>query len=390
MRRLCLGFTFAIMAFLAACGNGSGTNANDDLLGNSSNASSEWDDDDDQESSSSVDEEDVSSTSDEFEDEDYPETKEDLPRSSSGHLEESDSSSSSSSVTSEEPDSSSDSSSSSEIFDGPIISSSSVSLEPFRMEIGNNIPNNTATDVYDFDSYNYYGAELTGTDHFTYGRFEARMKMVSISGSVSSMFLYYDESYRTGNEPWNEIDIEVLGTNPGSWQSNLITREPDQNQGSSNAKITSEFKTGFGFNSTEDFHLFALIWTPEYISWEIDSVEVRRDVIGMDKGQVEFMTEQQSLRFNLWASQSPEWTGQFTGTELANGPVAQEIDYVRVYSYDQSNKTFSMLWQDDFNGSSLSSHWSKGSWEMEYVTLSANNVVVENGVCKLLMTRVHK
>ena len=390
MRRLCLGFTFAIMAFLAACGNGSGTNANDDLLGNSSNASSEWDDDDDQESSSSVDEEDVSSTSDEFEDEDYPETKEDLPRSSSGHLEESDSSSSSSSVSSEEPDSSSDSSSSSEIFDGPIISSSSVSLEPFRMEIGNNIPNNAATDVYDFDNYNYYGAELTGTDHFTYGRFEARMKMVSISGSVSSMFLYYDESYRFGNEPWNEIDIEVLGTNPGSWQSNLITREPDQNQGSSNAKITSEFKTGFGFNSTEDFHLFALIWTPEYISWEIDSVEVRRDIIGMEKGQVEFMTEQQSLRFNLWASKSPEWTGKFTGAELANGPVAQEIDYVRVYSYDQSNKTFSMLWQDDFNGSSLSSHWSKGSWKMEYVTLSANNVVVENGVCKLLMTREHK
>ena len=426
MRKLCLGFSLAAMALFVACGDSSGTNANNentsnDLSGKSSNSASELDDeyDGDVEEFGDlpkcnerkdgmvyyVEDEDVTYTCRYDEDEETGEwvkkkkrTRDDDDQESSSSVEMADVSSSSGE--SEESDVSSSSvnyvwpefssSSSSEIFDGPVISSSSVSLEPFRMEIGNNIPNNTATDVYDFDSYNYYGAELTGTDHFTYGRFEARMKMVSISGSVSSMFLYFDSSYLLGGAPWNEIDIEVLGTNPGSWQSNLITREPDQTQGRNNPKITSEFKTGFGFNSTEDFHLFALIWTPEYISWEIDSVEVRRDVIGMDKGQVEFMTEQQSLRFNLWASESPEWTGKFTGAELANGPVAQEIDYVRVYSYDQSSRAFTMLWQDDFNGSSLSSHWSKGSWEMEYVTLSANNVVVENGVCKLLMTRVHK
>ena len=182
-------------------------------------------------------------------------------------------------------------------------SSDSTPLEPFRKEVENTIPNNTATEVEDFADYKYYGAELTGKDQFTYGRFEARMKMVSISGSVSSMFLYYDPSYLLGSEPWNEIDIEVLGTNPGMWQSNLITRLPDEDK--KNPKITSEYKTGFGFNSTEDFHLFAFVWTPEYISWEIDSVEIRRDVIGMDKGQVEFMTLQQSLRFNLWASKAP-------------------------------------------------------------------------------------
>ena len=261
------------------------------------------------------------------------------------------------------------------------------SLNPFRKEIENTIPNNVATEVEDFADYKYYGAELSGTDQFTYGRFEARMKMVSISGSVSSMFLYYDPSYLLGTKPWNEIDIEVLGTNPGSWQSNLITRLPDE-EGKKNPKITSEYKTGFGFNATEDFHLFAFVWTPEYISWEIDSVEVRRDVIGMEKGQVEFMTEQQTLRFNLWASKTPSWTGKFTGAELANGPVAQEIDYVRVYSYDTETKTFTKAWQDDFDGNSLDTkHWSKGDWDMENVKLSRDNIVVEDGKCKLLLTR---
>ena len=56
-------------------------------------------------------------------------------------------------------------------------------------------------------SYAYYGAELSGKDQFLYGRFEARMKMVSIPGSVSSMFLYYDDSWMKKEYVWNEIDI---------------------------------------------------------------------------------------------------------------------------------------------------------------------------------------
>ena len=261
--------------------------------------------------------------------------------------------------------------------------------EPYRLEVENMIPDNQVVEVDDFDNYEYWGAELSGREQFTYGRFEARMKMVSIPGSVSSMFLYYDPSYMLGEEPWNEIDIEVLGTNPGVWQSNLITRLPDE--GKKNPKITSEYKTGFGFNSTEDFHLFAFVWTPEYISWEIDSVEVRRDVLGMAKGQVEFMTKEQTLRFNLWASKSAGWTGKYTGAELADGPVAQWIDYVRVYTYDPETKTFAEHWTDDFDGEALDrTRWSRGNWEMENVTLSVDHVVVEDGYCKLLMTRTPK
>ena len=55
------------------------------------------------------------------------------------------------------------------------------------------------------------------------------------------------------------------------------------------------------------------------------------------------------------------------------------------------NKTFTQSWQDDFDGASLDmTRWSKGNWEMELTTHSPNNVVVEDGYCKLLMTRVEK
>lgn len=240
--------------------------------------------------------------------------------------------------------------------------------------------------------YKYYGAELSGKDQFLYGRFEARMKMVSIPGSVSSMFLYYDDSWMKKEYVWNEIDIEVLGKGGTMWQSNIITREGDP---SIKANTSSESKPlhEFGFDATEDFHLYAMVWTPEYVAWEIDSVEIRRDTLGIERGthadkdQVAFLTEKQSLRFNLWASKSTAWVGKFTGDELAAGPQEQVIDYVRVYSYDADTKGFTQLWQDDFDGAYLSDHWGTGNWEMEKVELSPFNVVLEDGFCKLLLTR---
>lgn len=258
------------------------------------------------------------------------------------------------------------------------------------------LPNNDTIHVDNYSDYNYYGAELTGKDQFQYGRFEARMKMVSISGSVSSMFLYYDNSYMLEDEPWNEIDIEVLGKNPGQWQSNIITRYPNEEGQKAHKNITSEYIHQFGSNATEEFHLFGLIWTPEYIAWEIDSVEIRRDYYGQtrtekngpEQDQVAFMTMEQSLRFNLWSAASTGWVGKFTGGELADGPVEQLIDYVRVYDYDPATKGFVLNWQDDFEGDALDkARWKAGDWKMENVTLSTKNVVVADGYCKLQLSR---
>ncbi|SHK77161.1 glycoside hydrolase family 16 protein [Fibrobacter sp. UWB12] len=247
----------------------------------------------------------------------------------------------------------------------------------------------TLTELDPTKTYSFYGAELSGKVQFKYGRFEARMKMAAISGSVSSMFLYYDDSWEKGEKPWNEIDIEVLGKAPDKWQSNIITREGDP---SIKANTSSESKPlhEYGFDATQDFHLYAIVWTPEYVAWEIDSVEIRRDPIGLSRGshadadQVAFLTEDQTLRFNLWASKSTAWTGAWNkGIGL---PVEQQIDYVRVYSYDAATKGFTMLWQDDFNGEDIDyERWGRGDWEMERVNLRPDNVIVEKGVCRLIL-----
>ena len=236
--------------------------------------------------------------------------------------------------------------------------------------------------------YTFYGSELTGKEQFMYGRFEARMKMASISGTVSSMFLNYDNSWMKGEEPWNEIDIEVLGKDPTSWQSNILTREANP---SINGLTASESKPlhAFGFDATQDFHLYAIVWTPEYVAWEIDSVEVRRDTLGMTHGthadadQVKFLTQPQSLRFNLWASKTPAWTGEFTGIGL---PIEQQIDYVRAYAYDTTTKAFTLSWQDDFEGSTLDTkRWSRGNWVMENVQYRTQNVKISDGKARIIL-----
>ena len=273
------------------------------------------------------------------------------------------------------------------------VSSSSVAADPLSSSAATpstdpqftySVP--TLTELNPGLSYTFYGAELTGVEQFKYGRFEARMKMASISGSVSSMFLNYDNSWMKEYEPWNEIDIEILGKDPSKWQSNIITREGEP---SIKKNTSSEVIHPFAFDATKEFHLYAIIWTPEYVAWEIDSVEVRRDTLGMSRGthadadQVKFLTEKESLRFNLWASKTPSWTGKFTGIGL---PIEQQIDYVRVYTYDEATKGFTLKWQDDFDGEDIDpQRWTVGDWEMENVMYRSQNVKVQNGVCRIIM-----
>ena len=79
----------------------------------------------------------------------------------------------------------------------------------------------------------FSGAELYTLKEVQYGKFEARMKMAAASGTVSSMFLYQNGSEIADGRPWVEVDIEVLGKNPNSFQSNIIT-------GKAGAQKTSE------------------------------------------------------------------------------------------------------------------------------------------------------
>ena len=230
------------------------------------------------------------------------------------------------------------------------------------------------------EDFKYYGAELYSKETFKYGRFEAKMKMAYAPGCISSMFLYYNDSYMGNGKIWNEIDIEVIGKNSSGFQSNIIT-------GEKNAQVTSEKIHNLASPVNSGYHVYTIEWTPNYVSWKVDGTEVRKTNISNDtKSQVVSLVESQSLRFNLWASSSTGWVGQFDQNYI---PIAQYIDYVKVSDYDAETGQFTERWTDEFD-SYNTSRWGKGNWKMELVTESTANVTVEDGNLVMRLTKVPK
>ena len=68
--------------------------------------------------------------------------------------------------------------------------------------------------------YNYAGAEYRTTDFYHYGYYETSMQAIKNDGVVSSFFTYTGPS---DDNPWDEIDIEILGKDTTKVQFNYYT-----------------------------------------------------------------------------------------------------------------------------------------------------------------------
>ena len=236
----------------------------------------------------------------------------------------------------------------------------------------------------------YSGAELYTNDTWMYGKFEARMQMAAGSGTVSSMFLYHNDSYLGGNEPWVEVDIEILGKNPNSFQSNIITGY-GPGDGQPDRKVTSEKHHSINPASNQSFHTYGMEWTPDYVAWILDGQVVRKTVKGQgDNNQVQDLGKKpQGLRFNLWSHEDAGWVGAWNDNIL---PVYQFINWVKVYEYKpgqgDNGTDFKLLWTDDFNTFD-NSRWSKGDWTFDgnRVDISPSNIFTKDGMAIIALTK---
>lgn len=232
----------------------------------------------------------------------------------------------------------------------------------------------------------YSGAELYSNEEWMYGKYEARMYMGAISGTVSSMFLYANGSEQTDGRPWVEIDIEVLGKNPGSFQSNIIT-------GKAGAQNTSEKHHAVNPAANAGFHTYGLEWTPDYVRWTLDGVEVRKATKGSQivngQDQVAALSKPQGIRFNLWSHEDAGWVGAWDDSKL---PVFQFINWVKRYEYTPgkgpNGSDFTLDWVDDFDTFD-GARWGKGDWTFDgnRVDLTKNNIYSKDGMLILALTR---
>jgi endo-1,3-1,4-beta-glycanase ExoK len=220
----------------------------------------------------------------------------------------------------------------------------------------------------------YKGAEIYSSDSYLYGRYEIRMRVAKASSVLSTFFTYKNGS-EVGNTFWEEIDIEVFGKNNATeWQSNIIL-------GSSRPTIHTEQVHTADASLADAYHTYVIEWTPDYIAWFLDGVEVRR-ITGTST--VTSLTNPQSLRFNIWSSESVPWVGAWDASVL---PVYQFVNYIEYKTYNATTKTFESGWRDDFNNFD-SARWSKANWSFDgnRVDFATENALVKDGILVLALT----
>lgn len=109
--------------------------------------------------------------------------------------------------------------------------------------------------------YNYSGAEYRTSDTYHYGYYETSMQAIKNDGVVSSFFTYTGPSE---DNPWDEIDIEILGKDTTKVQLNYYT----------NGVGNHEYMYDLGFDASEGFHTYGFDWQPDHITWYVDGKEV--------------------------------------------------------------------------------------------------------------------
>ncbi len=216
----------------------------------------------------------------------------------------------------------------------------------------------------------YMGAEIRTIETFLYGKFEVRMKTVEASGMIYSFFTFYDEpDFMT---KWNEIDVEILGRYSNEVQFNSITGNHTMH----------EKRQVLAFSPHADFHLYAFSWTPMYISWSVDGIEVFRQ----SGDYIKTMNKPQKLMMNIWPSSSVGWAGKI---DPAAFPLQTEYDFVNFYSYTPSKTdSFQLKWTDNFDYFD-SNRWQKANhtFDTNECTFDPENVLTEGGYLKLRITK---
>lgn len=135
------------------------------------------------------------------------------------------------------------------------------------------------------------------------------------------------------------------------------------------------------FNPHEDWHTYAMEWTPDYISWSIDGHEVRH--VSSDHPSVQNMQKEQSLRMNFWTPTFHSWGH---GLDASDMPWFLLYDYVEVHKYNHASNEFELHWRDDFDTfDDKRWHKASGGFDANSSIFHPDNVSVKAGNLVLKM-----
>jgi len=145
----------------------------------------------------------------------------------------------------------------------------------------------------------FASGEVQSRDTYGYGYFETAMRTAPGSGVVSALFTYTGPTF---GDPWNEIDIEVIGRNPHAVMFTYF------NNGKKESKVVT-----LPFDTSQETHVYGFDWQPEYIRWYVDG-QLMHEVRGTT---IPLPTRRQKIMTQVWGSSTlTDWLGPFDAKTL--------------------------------------------------------------------------
>jgi beta-glucanase (GH16 family) len=171
----------------------------------------------------------------------------------------------------------------------------------------------------------YTSARLITAGKFsqTYGHFEAMIKIPRGQGMWPAFWLLGDDVFTTGWPASGELDVmENVGMEPGTAHGSM--HSPGHSGANS---LTGSYMLPGGRALADDFHVYAIDWQPDSVTWSVDgnpySTKTRADVGG---GQWPF---DHPFFVLLNVAVGGSWPGAPDAT--TSFPQTMLVDYVRVY-----------------------------------------------------------
>jgi len=179
----------------------------------------------------------------------------------------------------------------------------------------------------EYNGSDYTSARIItkGKYNFNYGRIEGRLKLPYGQGIWPAFWMMGESISTVGWPACSETDImEMIG---GSDRENTVYGTGHWDNNGSHASYGGSYKLSSG-TFADDFHVFAVEWTPEYISWYVDDQKfVTLDI--RPSGLSEFHGDNFIL-LNL--AVGGNWPGYPNSSTVF--PQTLEVDYIRVYQID--------------------------------------------------------
>ena len=196
-------------------------------------------------------------------------------------------------------------------------------------KVENGILSITATQTGEHKKGGYTATRLSSQkkQEFKYGRIEFRAKMPQGKGTWPALWMLGSNRKEVGWPKCGEIDImEYVGYQPKITHTNIHTKSEN---GTTNNKTSISILT-----AESEFHIYGIIWTPDTISFYIDSPNnIKNTYSPIAKNEDNWPFDQPFYLIMNFAV-GGSWGGR-EGVDESIWPQTMEVDYVRVFQLKQ-------------------------------------------------------